>query len=121
MYRHIAKIVKNDQLGSNRGHRYIQNCFVSLVTKRFIKRSRCTNLQVPSTLQCVLSLQHFTNHPVCPNDHDATKCEKITFGINALSYESPRGKTNKLWFPNRSDTNRLVQAQKRARSLKFRI
>ena len=26
-----------------------------------------------------------------------------------------------MWFPNRSDTNRLVQAQKRARSLKFRI
>ena len=26
-----------------------------------------------------------------------------------------------MWFPNRSDANRLVQAQKRARSLKFRI
>ena len=26
----------------------------------------------------------------------------------------------KMWFPNRSDTNRPVQAQKRARSLKFR-
>ena len=26
-----------------------------------------------------------------------------------------------MWFPNRSDTNLLVQAQKRARSLKFRI
>ena len=26
-----------------------------------------------------------------------------------------------IWFPNRSDTNRPVQAQKRARSLKFRI
>ena len=26
-----------------------------------------------------------------------------------------------MWLPNRSDTNRLVQAQKRARSLKFRI
>ena len=26
-----------------------------------------------------------------------------------------------MWFPNRSDTNRPVQAQKRARSLKFRI
>ena len=26
-----------------------------------------------------------------------------------------------MWFPNRSDTNRAVQAQKRARSLKFRI
>ena len=26
-----------------------------------------------------------------------------------------------MWFPNRSDTNRHVQAQKRARSLKFRI
>ena len=26
-----------------------------------------------------------------------------------------------MWFPNRSDTNRTVQAQKRARSLKFRI
>ena len=24
-----------------------------------------------------------------------------------------------MWFPNRSDTNRAVQAQKRARSLKF--
>ena len=26
-----------------------------------------------------------------------------------------------MWFPDRSDTNRPVQAQKRARSLKFRI
>ena len=26
-----------------------------------------------------------------------------------------------MWFPNRSDTNRPVQAQKRARRLKFRI
>ena len=26
-----------------------------------------------------------------------------------------------MWFPNRSDTNRPVQAQKQARSLKFRI
>ena len=26
-----------------------------------------------------------------------------------------------MWFPNRSNTNRTVQAQKRARSLKFRI
>ena len=26
-----------------------------------------------------------------------------------------------MWFPNRSDTNRPVQAQKKARSLKFRI
>ena len=26
-----------------------------------------------------------------------------------------------MWFPNRSDTNRAVQAQKMARSLKFRI
>ena len=26
-----------------------------------------------------------------------------------------------MWFPNRSDTNRPVQAQKRAKSLKFRI
>ena len=26
-----------------------------------------------------------------------------------------------MWFPNRSDTNRPVQAQKRARSLNFRI
>ena len=26
-----------------------------------------------------------------------------------------------MWFPHRSDTNQPVQAQKRARSLKFRI
>ena len=26
-----------------------------------------------------------------------------------------------MWFPNRSDTNRPVQAQKQAKSLKFRI
>ena len=26
-----------------------------------------------------------------------------------------------MWFPNRSDTNRPVQVQKRARSMKFRI
>ena len=27
----------------------------------------------------------------------------------------------RMWFPNRSDTNRPVQAQKTARSMKFRI
>ena len=26
-----------------------------------------------------------------------------------------------MWFPNRSDTNRSVQSQKQARSLKFRM
>ena len=26
-----------------------------------------------------------------------------------------------MWFPNRSDTNRAVQSQKQARSLKFQI
>ena len=26
-----------------------------------------------------------------------------------------------MWFPNRSDTNRAVEAQKTARSMKFRI
>ena len=26
-----------------------------------------------------------------------------------------------MWFPNRPDTNRLVQAQTRARTLKFQI
>ena len=30
-------------------------------------------------------------------------------------------KKKTMWFPNRSDTNRPVQAQERARSLKFRI
>ena len=35
-------------------------------------------------------------------------------------YELPHGKPT-MWFGNRSDTNWLVQAQKRARILKFRI
>ena len=34
--------------------------------------------------------------------------------------EPSRGKPT-MWFPSSSDTNRPVQAQKRARSLKFRI
>ena len=38
MYRHIAKIVRNDQLGSNSGQCYIQN---RVVMKHVIKRSRC--------------------------------------------------------------------------------
>ena len=34
--------------------------------------------------------------------------------------EPPRGKTNNVqWFPNRSETNRSVQSQNRAKSLKF--
>ena len=37
-----------------------------------------------------------------------------------LPYEPPRGKPT-MWFPNRSDTNRPVQSQKQARSLKFWI
>ena len=35
-------------------------------------------------------------------------------------FEPPRGKTNNV-VSEQSDTNRPVQAQKRARSLKFRI
>ena len=37
-----------------------------------------------------------------------------------IRFEPPRGKQT-MWFPNRSDTNRPVQAQKQARSLKFWI
>ena len=36
-------------------------------------------------------------------------------------YEPPHGGKPSMWFPNRHDTNRPVQSQKRARSLKFRI
>ena len=35
-------------------------------------------------------------------------------------YEPPLGKPT-MWFPTRSDINRPVQVQKRARILKFRI
>ena len=37
---------------------------------------------------------------------------------NFLNFEQPRGKPT-MWFPNRSDTNRPVQQQNQARSLKF--
>ena len=40
---------------------------------------------------------------------------KLTFNLSHLV-----GKPT-MWFPNRSDTNRIVQAQKRARSLKFQL
>ena len=41
-------------------------------------------------------------------------------GPFSVIIEPPRGKTNNV-VSERSDTNRPVQAQKRARSLKFRI
>ena len=48
--------------------------------------------------------------------------QKTTSGQGILALHMSRlvGKPT-MWFPNRSDTNRPVQAQKRARSLKFRI
>ena len=62
--------------------------------------------------------------------HSSFKLGPITFNTMALfqKYHST-AKTIHMshlvgkptWFPNRSDTNRAVQAQKRARSLKFRI
>ena len=54
--------------------------------------------------------------------HDITKTRpsnvQRTFHLHKMSHlvEKPT-----MWFPNRSDTNRPVQAQKIARSLKFRI
>ena len=55
--------------------------------------------------------------------HDVMKSPEVL--PNLLSYHNYNishlvGKPT-MWFPNRSDTNRPVQAQKRARSLKFRI
>ena len=38
MYRNIAKIIQNEQLGSNSDQCYVQN---SVVTKHVINRSRC--------------------------------------------------------------------------------
>ena len=43
------------------------------------------------------------------------------FVILDLCIEPSRGKTNNVVSDRRSDTNRAVQAQKQARSLKFRI
>ena len=44
----------------------------------------------------------------------------LSNSYNSESFEPPRGKKT-MWFPIRSDTNRPVQTQKRATSLKFRI
>ena len=44
----------------------------------------------------------------------------ITKGRHSLDLSCLVGKPT-MWFPNRSDTNRAVQAQKQARSLKFQI
>ena len=44
-------------------------------------------------------------------------CDSILYKV----YLSRLGGKPTMWFPNRSDTNRPVQAQKRARILKFRI
>ena len=64
--------------------------------------------------------------------HGMGQLYKVHIAVPSM-YEPPRGKTMFLqymshlvekptmWFPNRSDTNRPVQAKKRARSLKFRI
>ena len=47
----------------------------------------------------------------------AVKSTDFITGVNHLSHLV--GKPT-MWFPNRSSTNRAVQAQKQARSLKFR-
>ena len=43
------------------------------------------------------------------------------YGVPSSEYLSRLVGKPTMWFPNRSDTNRAVQAQKGARSLKFRI
>ena len=51
-----------------------------------------------------------------------TGCEfSLEDAVNIVSNMSRLVGKPTMWFPNRSDTNRPVQAQKRARSLKFRI
>ena len=46
--------------------------------------------------------------------------QDVSFVAVSKIFEPARGKTNiTMCFPNRSDTNRPVQLQKQARSLKF--
>ena len=49
--------------------------------------------------------------------------EKTCYNLSASAFYPLSRLVGKptMWFPNRSDTNRPVQAQKRARRLKFRI
>ena len=63
--------------------------------------------------------------PHCWFSHEAahiSSYHNYSLGMHSLSlYMSHLVGKPTMWFPNRSDTNRPVQAQKRARSLKFRI
>ena len=54
--------------------------------------------------------------PILSSVYKDSKQQHNQLGIN----KPPRGKPT-MWFLNRSDTNRPVQAKNRARSLKFRI
>ena len=56
----------------------------------------------------------------CNNEIDGTV---ICIAVTELSVQHLSRLVGKptMWFPNRSDTNRSVQAQNMARSLKFRI
>ena len=47
--------------------------------------------------------------------------EMIYFGRTVIEQMSHLVGKQTMWFPNRSDTNRSVQSQKRASILKFRI
>ena len=52
--------------------------------------------------------------------HVSRKCLEIRISLHHSYFSRLVGKPT-MWFPTSSDTNRPVQAQKRARSLKFRI
>ena len=128
MYRHIAKIVS---LGSNSDQCYIQN---RVVTNHVIRRSRyfsfftdsqrvsfpdekiCLWVAYKRTVQLyrTCEMYSFSNHHL---DRD-TRAPLYSISFIHMSHLV---ENQAMWFPNRSDTNRPVQAQKRARSLKFRI
>ena len=52
--------------------------------------------------------------------HDGDVGARLTGQVEGKYVSRLVGKPT-MWFPNRSDTNRPVQSQKRARNLKFRI
>ena len=61
MYRHIAKIVSNDQLWSKSDQCYIH---IHVITKRVIKRSRCNidNDMIPLEISVLLfKRQHYSD------------------------------------------------------------
>ena len=102
-----------------------QNCFTNLFTNDMKKRGWGEHFHIHQNLTITLRGEWWpggralASNSRGPGFDPHTRCRVVS--LNKTHQLSRLVGKPTTWFPNRSDTNRPVQAQKRARSLKFRI